>query len=203
MVNGKKKQKKVERESPTRFEEGDAWVYTCVKRRSYFLVAFSVGKWTQETCGRMLELVSKRLERPTPTNRIEFYTDGNDDYVYKIPEYFDVDCVDYGQLVKIREGGRVVDKIKRTVYGNTVSREIETTDVENFNGILRERVGRLVRKTKCFSKKKRCFVNALHVFQFYWDFINEFKRGVSPAMIEGISDRLWSWDDFLTYHYAV
>jgi IS1 family transposase len=32
--------------------------------------------------------------------------------------------------------------------------DVETTDVENFNGILRERLGRLVRRTKCFAKVK-------------------------------------------------
>lgn len=174
-----------------------------MKRRSYFLVSFSVGKWTQATCSRMLEHVSKRVEKPTPSNKIELFTDGNDDYLYKIPDYFDLDCVNYGQLIKKKEGGRVVDKIKRVVFGDPVLNDIETTDVENLNGILRERVGRLVRKTKCYSKRKRCLVNVLHVFQFYWDFINEFERGVSPAMIEGISDCLWSWDDFLMHHYAV
>ncbi|MCD6208370.1 MAG: IS1 family transposase [Methanosarcinales archaeon] len=43
---------------------------------------------------------------------------------------------------------------------------METTDVENYNGILRERTGRLVRKTKCFSKRKRMLECSLHVFQF-------------------------------------
>jgi hypothetical protein len=40
-----KKQKKVERSSPTRFEEGDAWIYTCIKRYTYLFAAFSVGKY--------------------------------------------------------------------------------------------------------------------------------------------------------------
>ena len=151
----------------------------------------------------MLELVSKRVERPTPVNKIEFFTDGNDDYLYKITEHFNVDCVNYGQLIKIKEGGRVVDKIKRIIFGNPDPNDIETTDVENYNGILRERVGRLVRKTKCYSKRKRCLINGLHLFQFYWDFINEFERGISPAMMEGISDHLWSWEGFLMCHYAV
>ena len=71
------------------------------------------------------------------------------------------------------------------VYGESVLGEIETTDVENFNGILRERVGRLVRKTKCFAKTKRRLVCAVGLFQFYWNFINEFERPVSPARMEG------------------
>ncbi len=62
--------------------------------------------------------------------------------------------MDYGQLIKIREGGKVIDKIHKIVYGSPTVEDIETTDIENFNGILRERVSRLVRKTKCHSKKK-------------------------------------------------
>ena len=52
------------------------------------------------------------------------------------------------------ENGRVVRKEKKTICGNLDLGDIETTDVENCNGILRERTGRLVRKTKCFSKRK-------------------------------------------------
>jgi len=71
--------------------------------------------------------------------------------------------------------------------------EVETTDVENFNGILRERLGRLVRKTKCFAKTKRRLVCAVGLFQFYWNFINEFKRDASPARLEGLVDHVWTW----------
>jgi IS1 family transposase len=45
----------------------------------------------------------------------------------------------------------VVGKKKRVVYGEPSLGDIETMDVENFNGILRERLGRLVRESKCFS----------------------------------------------------
>ncbi len=38
--------------------------------------------------------------------------------------------------------------------GNLDLGDIETTGVENYNGVLRERTGGLVRKTKCFSKRK-------------------------------------------------
>ncbi len=72
-----KKQKNIESGSPNRPCEGDAWIYTCVKRITYFFVAFSVGKQTQETCGRMMKNVSGRTEQPSPQNRIEVFTDGN------------------------------------------------------------------------------------------------------------------------------
>jgi IS1 family transposase len=203
MGYGKKKQKKVEYSSPTWFEEGDAWVYTCIKRNTYFFVTFSVGKWAQETCDRMIETLFQRTVLPFPDNKIEIFTDGNDDYTYILWKYYTETCLNYAQLVKIRENGVVIRKEKRTIYGNPDPEDISTTDVENFNGIIRERVGRLVRKTKCFSKLKRRLECAIELLLFYWDFINELKRGVSPAMMEGLTDHLWTWRDFLTYHFAV
>ncbi len=199
----KKKQKKVEPSSPNRNEEGDAWIYTSLKRNSYFLISFSVGKWTQATCEKMIKQLFDRMELPSPDNKIEIFTDGNDDYTYILPKYFASTCVDYGQLVKIREKGRVVEKLKRAIYGQPVLDDIETTDVENYNGILRERVGRLVRKTKCFSKRKNRLEGVLHIFQFYWNFMNNFRRYQSPAMIEGIAKKQWTWKDFLSYSFAV
>jgi len=151
----------------------------------------------------VIEKLYERTELPFPTNKITIFTDGNDDYAYVLPEYYAETCVNYGQLVKIRERGRVVDKEKRIICGNPDPTDIETTNVENFNGILRERNGRLSRKTKCFSKHKRKLENSLHLFQFYWNFINNFKRGNSPAMIEGVTDHLWTWHEFLMHHYAV
>lgn len=170
-----------------------------MKRRSYFLVAFAVGKWTQDTCKEMMSDVARRVKPPSENERIQFFSDGNDDYTYVLPAYFKIENLDYAQLIKIREHGRVVGKEKRIVYGSPDIEDTETTDVENFNGILRERVGRLVRKTKCFSKLERCLCHATELFQFYWDFISEIQRGTSPAMIEELTDRLFTWHDFFYF----
>jgi hypothetical protein len=96
-----------------------------------------------------------------------------------------------------------LDKIKRIIFGNPETEDIETTNIENFNGIMRERVGRLVRKTKCFSKKKSRLRNATELIQFHWNFMDTIHDGLTPAMIESLSDGIWSWDDFLLFHYAV
>lgn len=140
--------------------------------------------------------VATRVQLPNKENHIQFFSDGNDDYSYVLPDYFKRDHMDYAQLVKIRENGTLVGKEKRIVYGSPDLVDIETTDVENFNGILRERIGRLVRKTKCFSKLKRRLQYALHFFQFHWNFMNNIRRGVTPAMIEGLVDSTWAWRDF-------
>jgi len=144
----------------------------------------------------MIEQLFSRTKLPFPNNKMEVFTDGNDDYTYVLPGYYADTCINYGQLIKIRENGRVVDKEKRIIYGELDLNNIETTDIENFNGILRERIGRLVRKTKCFSKYKTRLECAIQLFQFYWDFINEFKRGTSPAMLEELTDHPWTWHEF-------
>ena len=145
----------------------------------------------------------ERVELPFPDNKIEIFTDGNTDYEYVLPEFYAKTCINYGQLIKIREKGRVVDKEKRIIYGSPDPEDIETTDVENFNGICRERGGRLVRKTKCFSKYKQRLESAIQLFQFYWDFINKFKRGISPAMMEGVTDHLWTWHEFFYFPLTI
>ncbi len=151
----------------------------------------------------MMQKVYERVQLPFPDNKIEIFTDGNRDYQHVLSELYAESCMNYGQLIKIKEKGRLIDKKKRIVFGNPNLEDIETTNIENFNGICRERGGRLVRKTKCFSKYKRRLECAIHLFQFYWDFINEFKRGTSPGMLEGLTYHLWSWQEFLMYHFAV
>lgn len=56
----------------------------------------------------MIGKLFERTELPVPDNKIEIFTDGNDDYTYVLPEHYDDDCINYGQLIKIREKGRVV-----------------------------------------------------------------------------------------------
>jgi len=144
----------------------------------------------------MVENLFDRTRLPFPDNKIEIFTDGNDDYTYVLSDYYADTCINYGQLIKIKENGRVVDKKKRTIYGDPDLEDIETTDIENFNGILRERMGRLVRKTKCFSKYKRRLECAIELFQFYWNFMKELRRNTSPAMLEELTDHMWCWDEF-------
>ena len=147
----------------------------------------------------MIDKLFERTELPLPDNKIEIFSDRNDDYTYVLSEYYADTCINYGQLVKIREKGRVVDKEKRIIYGDPDLEDIETTDVENFNGILRERIGRLVRKSKCFSKYKWRLKCAIQLFQFHWNFMNNFRRETTPAMLEGITVKQWDWHEFF-YH---
>ncbi len=145
----------------------------------------------------MLLLAAQRLQTPTLTNKLKIFSDGNDDYAFTLPQFFKTDCINYGQLVKIREKGKVVDKIHRKVYGNPETENIETTDVENYNGILRERLSRLVRKTKCHGKKLSRLENAVALFQFYWNFMKPLHKNMTPAIMESQANKIWTWGNFL------
>jgi len=151
----------------------------------------------------MMQRLASVTKQPSWLESLVMFTDGNDDYSYVLPRCFPLGLVDYGQLVKIKEKGRLVGKERWVVYGDVVLEEIETTDVENFNGILHERLGRLARKTKCFAKTKRRLVCAVGLFQFYWNFINKFKRGASPAKIEGLTDHVWTWHELLHFQISI
>jgi len=151
----------------------------------------------------MLAQVARRVDLPTFEYRLTIFSDGNDDYTYVLPEFFRTDTINYGQLVKIREKGTVVDKLHRIVFGNPSRGTIETTDVENSNGILRERIGRIVRETKCYAKNIDCLSNAVGLFQFYWNFMHEMRKNLTPAKIEGISAKIWTWGNLLHYRIKV
>jgi len=199
----KKKQKNVEPGSPNSDIEGDAWLFTFITRGSYLIVAYEIGKRTRECCKRLFEKVFDRVQLPFPDVKIQIFSDGNDDYTSTIPEYYAESCVDYGQLIKIREGGKVIDKIKKVIYGTPNIDEIETTDIENMNSICRERLGRFVRKTKCFSKKNTRLVNAFELFHFYWNFMDKLTKTETPAMLEGLADHQWNWEQFFNFSLSI
>jgi hypothetical protein len=93
--------------------------------------------------------------------------------------------------VKIRDyDGKLISREIKVIYGCPDEDDVETVNVENFNSILRERVGRLTHKTKCISKTKSHLRCALIVFQFYQNLISEVQRGKTPEMNSGCSSRI-------------
>jgi len=56
----------------------------------------------------MIGQLFSRTELLFPNNRIEIYSDGNDDYTHVLPEYYADTCINYGQLIidqRKRESG--------------------------------------------------------------------------------------------------
>ncbi len=158
-----------------------------------------------------MNTVRKRGTLPTKHKKATFASDGNDQYTKAILKNFDVETVNYGQLVKEREKGRVIGKTRTIIFGEVGDECIDTVYVERYNLTLRHGISRLVRKSLCFSKCKEMLDNHLDVYQCYNNLIRvnsaltiKTKKGEknierTPCMAEGITNHIWTWKELLMF----
>lgn len=126
----------------------------------------------------------------------------------------------YAMVHKTREGGKVVDVSIRQVFGtqqqldqalegSRVSKHVNTTFVERFNATVRQHNSRKARKVYSFSKEFE-YHQAMSWFAAgYYNFcrphlglrVKEDGRWSkrTPTMASGISDHIWSLDEFMSY----
>jgi hypothetical protein len=115
-------------------------------------------------------------------------------------------------VIKTREGRRIVSVRVRHCFGPKTSRAY-TVHIERRNGVLRDRLGCLSRKTHVFAKRGATWDAAvgLSLFEENWMRAHQALRveqaGLpekrrylqrSPAMALGLTDHMWSWVEFLT-----
>jgi len=158
-----------------------------------------------------MAMVKNRGKVPDTDDKATFVSDGNDQYTTAILGNFDPDTINYGQLVKERESGRVVGKTRKIIFGDLEAGDIETVYVERYNLTLRHGISRLVRKSLCFSKCKNMLEDHLDLYQCYTNFIRphltlatKTPKGVrniesTPCMAEGIANHPWTWREFLMF----
>jgi IS1 family transposase len=177
---------------------GDAWVWVAFAPLWRMMVAFVVGKRTQENANLLLERVyhvsdgsipfftSAQLAA-YPTALLTTYgkwvqpqRQGNRGSRPK-PRLVAPDDLLYAQVVKQRENGHVIDVSYRIVFGqeevieqrikqSPVSRTINTSFVERDNLTLRQSNRRLTRKTNGFSKEISGLEKQLWVSLAYYHF---------------------------------
>ena len=172
-------------------------------------LAHSTGKRVQATADTLLETVRKRGKKPTGDEKATFVSDGNDQYITAILDNFAAETINYGQLIKERERGRVVGKTRMVIFGDLDDAEMDTVYVERYNLTVRHGISRLVRRSLCFSKCKEMLDNHLDVFQCYNNLIRansaltlKTEKGEknierTPCMAEGITDHVWTWRELL------
>ncbi len=114
-------------------------------------------------------------------------------------------------LVKEREGGRVVGKTRTIIFGEVDDVDIDTVYIERYNLTLRHGISRRVRKSLCFSKCKEMLGNHLDVYQCYNNLIRvnsaltiKTKKGEknilrTPCIAAGITNHIWTWEDLLMF----
>src|SRR3989344_6741354 len=145
-------------------------------------------------------MIKKRVKNPTKRHRLKIVSDGNDQNIKAIENNFDVNCVDYAQVIKIRENQIVIAIDSENIFGDMPEEKIKMHKIDSYCGTLRERIPIYVRETKAFSKKRKNVENRLDIFQFYRNFIWK-KKGRTPAMIEDLTDKIWTWNTLLRRRY--
>jgi hypothetical protein len=116
------------------------------------------------------------------------------------------------QGVKERKGRRVVRVSVRHCFGPAPESPY-TVRVERLNGVLRDRLGCVTRRTHAFAKHTRTWDAAAGLCLFEHNWMHPHRalrqqeaglpdgrkyRRQSPAMVVGLADHLWSWAEFLT-----
>ena len=132
----------------------------------------------------------------------------------------------YGQVVKQREGRRLVSVTRRVVYGTPEGiepRQISTSLIERLNLTLRQENAALSRKTLAFAKDEDDLRAHLALQVAYYNLVRPHLslrhrlphprriRGRThrhwerrtPAMAASITDRVWSLRDLLTYRPGI
>ncbi|GCC11831.1 IS1 transposase [archaeon] len=162
----------------------------------------------QDTADKLIKTVRKCGKSPTKDDKAIFVSDDNDQYTKALME----NVINYGQLVKEREKGRVVGKTKTIIFGTIDNGDIDTVYIERYNLTLRHGISRLVRKSLCFSKCKDMLDDHLDMYQCYNNLIRtnsaltigrpEGERNIkqTPCMAEGITDHVWTWKEMLMFN---
>jgi hypothetical protein len=121
--------------------------------------------------------------------------------------------VGLSQIVKHRRGRRLERVEVRTRLGEPVAQP-HTVHIERLNGVLRDRLGCLTRKTHAFAKEAAYWDAAVGLVLFEHNWLRphpalrqplaepEGRRRYhqrTPAMVQGLTDHRWTWIEFLTH----
>lgn len=197
-----------------------------IDRPSRFVVAWAFGP---RTAARAEAVVRATRQRTADQGGIAWVSDGWEPYAEPIADTY-CDTVPAGignwrilkqtpgvrltQAVKHRHGRRRRQVEVRATIGAPVGQP-HTVHVERLNGVLRDRLGCLTRKTHAFAKDSATWDAAVEVLLFEHNWLRPHPalrlplplpqpiahrryRRRTPAMLLGLADRPWSWLDFLT-----
>jgi IS1 family transposase len=234
-----KKEKHCDPADPDDAQQGDHWDHVALDPEHRLVVSVVPGKRTSEntralvedfkkrTQGRIMNLITTDEYPVYETEILEAYGEtitpprtgkpGRPPQPYKAPPT----NLQYATVHKIREQGRVVKVDRRVVFGtvlavaaalaaSTVSTAVNTAFVERHNGTDRNRNGRKVRKTYCFSKDwqvhEAVTYYTMYNYNFCWPVRTLREKGPdgawhprTPAMAAGLTDHEWSLTEWLTY----
>lgn len=234
-----KKEKHCDPDDPDDAQQGDNWDHVALDPEHRLVVSVVPGKRTSENTRQLVEDFKQRTQGRLPnlitsdeypvyeTELLEAYGEvvvppptgkpGRPKQPYKVapPE------MKYATVHKTREKGRITKIDSRVIFGTVVavmaalemslvSRAINTAFVERHNGTDRNRNGRKVRKTYCFSKDwqvhEAVTYFTMYTYNFCWPVRTLRVKGAdghwqpqTPAMAAKLTDHVWTLSEWLTY----
>ena len=234
-----KKKKHCDPVNPDDAKQGDNWDHVALDPEHRLVVSVVPGKRTagnvgalvedfkERTGGRPMSLITSDEYKPYRQAILKAYGEkvvpkrtGKPGRP-KAPHYKPSPDLRYATVHKTREKGRVVEIGFRVVFGtvaavtaalklSTASKHINTAFVERQNGTDRNRNGRKVRKTYCFSKDwdihEAVTYFTMYTYNFCWPVRTLRQRGPNgqwlprtPAMAAGLTDHVWPLWEWLTF----
>jgi len=190
-----------ERDNP---ELGDQYVFVAIDAETTLIPTFLVGKRDGQTAIQFLITLQKQLAQD---GRVQLTTDGLQAYRDAVELTFGAE-IDYAQAVKLYasvDAGagrysppRVSEVLKTVIMGNPDPGHISTSYVERQNLTMRMAMRHFTRLTNVFSKKLANLKAALALHFAYDNFLRVHRSlRVTPAMEAGITDHVWTWEEFL------
>ncbi len=213
---------------------GERWGCMSIERPSRFVVAWAAGPRTAALAERVVQTTRARTAGHAG---IAWISDGWEPYAETITDtYCDPLPVTSGgrawvvlhrtsgvrltHVVKQRRGRRLAHVAVHATLGPPVEQPY-TVHVERVNGVLRDRLGCLTRRTHAFARDAATWDAAvgLLLFEHHWPRPHPALRQPlpepsgqhrdhqrTPAMLLGLAGQPWSWDEFLTHplsHYTM
>jgi transposase-like protein/IS1 family transposase len=186
---------------------GSAYTFTAIESNSKLIVAWHLGKRSEQDALIFLEKIYAATE---PTKRFQMSTDAFKGYDHTVNEVLGTKA-DYGQVIKIYgkpnpdeirySAAECIGMKKKIICGNPDKDRISTSYVERQNLTMRMSMRRLTRLTNGFSKKWENLNYALALYFAYYNFCRIHKTiRCTPAMEAGLTKHIWELKDLLKFN---
>lgn len=186
---------------------GNAYTFTAIESDSKLIIAWHLGKRSEQDALIFLEKVYTAIDGAT--DRFQMSTDAFRGYDHTVNEVLGTKA-DYAQVIKIYgkpnpdeirySAAECIGVKKRVVCGNPDLEKTSTSYVERQNLTMRMSMRRLTRLTNGFSKKWENLRYALALHFAYYNFCRIHKTiRCTPAMRAGITKTVWELKDLLKY----
>lgn len=234
-----KKEKNCDPDDPADARAGDNWDHVALDPVHRLVLSVQPGKRTVENAQLLVDDAKERMQGRIPdlittdeyavyeTVILEAYGEavvpprtgkpGRPQAPYQVPPKE----LNYATVHKTREKGKVTKIDYRIVFGtiatvmaallaSPVSNAINTAFVERHNGTDRNRNGRKVRKTYCFSKDwdvhEAVTYFTMYSYNFCWPVRTLRQRDAdghwqprTPAMVAGLADHVWTMSEWASF----